>query len=95
MCVAAVGCDDVIIFSTERNSASGYGFLTDVEVEETTHFSLRIWFLRALLKSTHPGEGAVDIDLILRGKLLVDGVSGVVWRSWDHIFIGKLSVSES
>ena len=92
MGVAAVGCDHVIVFSTERNSSGGYRFLSDVEVEKSSHFSLGVWFLCTLLEATHSRESTVDLNLILRGKFLVDLVTCVICRCVGHSDKGKMFV---
>ena len=38
--VVAVGRDDMVVFTHERNGSHGYRLLPDIEVEESTHHAL-------------------------------------------------------
>ena len=80
MTVIAVGGDDVIVFTEQRNSAHSHRFLADVEVEETAHFTALIMLERELLESADADHLPVESNLVSMGQFLIDGSVGVFGR---------------
>jgi hypothetical protein len=73
MAVIAVGGDDVVIFAEEGNRADGHRFLANVEVQETCDIAAMVLLQGDLLKPADACHFPVQLDLVFRGELLVDG----------------------
>ncbi len=75
MSVVAVSGDKVVVFLVAGgDGADGYGFLADVEVQESADVALLVGTQGTLLEATDANHVAVEGDFVLFRESLVDGM---------------------
>ena len=79
MAVAAVSGDDVIVVAHQRAGAHRHRFLPNIKVKEAAHLGAIVLFERLLLETPDAQHAAQQIQLLLFGKLGIDGRGGEVF----------------
>jgi hypothetical protein len=78
MAMVAVGGDVMVIRTTERGGSHGDGFLTDVKMEESGHFTAIVESQCLLFESADSDHLGEEFDLPLRCERLIDGRKGEI-----------------
>jgi len=81
MAVIPVSRDHVIVFSHQGGHADGDGFLADIEMKETGHFTLVVIFEGNPLETANAVHFLQQIHLVFLGQRSVDSRVGVIHRA--------------